>query len=30
VETIPFGKRVELPVPVGIDLDTEPLKDWVG
>lgn len=30
VETIPFGKRVELPAPVGIDLDTEPLKDWVG
>jgi Uma2 family endonuclease len=25
----PFGKRVELPEPVGIVLDTEPLKDWV-
>ncbi|MEU2793253.1 Uma2 family endonuclease [Streptomyces sp. NPDC007100] len=27
--TVPFGKTVTLPDPVGIDLDTEPLKDWV-
>ncbi|MFG7945605.1 Uma2 family endonuclease [Streptomyces cacaoi] len=26
---IPFGKDVELPDPVGIVLDTEPLKNWV-
>ncbi|MFJ4921970.1 Uma2 family endonuclease [Streptomyces sp. NPDC088725] len=26
---IPFGKRVELPGPVGIVLDTEVLKGWV-
>jgi Uma2 family endonuclease len=25
----PFGKAVLLPDPVGITLDTEPLKDWV-
>jgi Uma2 family endonuclease len=25
----PFGKRVELPSPVGIVLETEVLKDWV-
>jgi Uma2 family endonuclease len=25
----PFGKRVELPEPVGIVLDAEPLKAWV-
>lgn len=25
----PFGKPVELPEPVGITLDTEPLKNWV-
>jgi Uma2 family endonuclease len=25
----PFGKRVALPDPVGIVLETEPLKDWV-
>ncbi|MEY9843904.1 Uma2 family endonuclease [Streptacidiphilus sp. MAP5-3] len=25
----PFGKRVDLPEPVGFELDTEPLKDWV-
>ena len=25
----PFGKTVELPDPVGVSLDTEPLKDWV-
>ncbi|MET7514615.1 Uma2 family endonuclease [Streptomyces sp. NPDC005480] len=30
VVTVPFGKTVALPDPVGIDLDTEPLKDWVG
>ncbi|MEC3994380.1 Uma2 family endonuclease [Actinacidiphila sp. DG2A-62] len=24
-----FGKRVELPAPVGVVLDTEPLKGWV-
>ncbi|WP_405581978.1 Uma2 family endonuclease [Streptomyces sp. NBC_01190] len=23
-----FGKRVELPQPVGVTLETEPLKDW--
>lgn len=27
--TVPFGKVVTLPDPVGIDLDTEPLKGWV-
>ncbi|MEU3543279.1 Uma2 family endonuclease [Streptomyces paromomycinus] len=27
--TVPFGKTVTLPDPVGIELDTEPLKDWV-
>lgn len=26
---IPFGKSVELPDPVSITLDTEPLKNWV-
>ncbi|MGW7518762.1 Uma2 family endonuclease [Streptomyces sp. NPDC054796] len=26
---VPFGKSVELPGPVGIVLDTEPLKNWV-
>ena len=25
----PFGKQIELPSPVGIALDTEPLKEWV-
>jgi Uma2 family endonuclease len=25
----PFGKRVQLPEPVGIVLETEPLKAWV-
>jgi Uma2 family endonuclease len=25
----PFGKTIALPAPVGITLDTEPLKDWV-
>jgi hypothetical protein len=29
VVTVPYGKTVELPDPVGIELDTEPLKDWV-
>ncbi|MFM9368838.1 Uma2 family endonuclease [Streptomyces sp. Da 82-17] len=29
VGTVPFGKTVALPDPVGIELDTEPLKDWV-
>ncbi|MEU7485342.1 Uma2 family endonuclease [Streptomyces sp. NPDC042319] len=29
VLTVPFGKVVTLPDPVGIELDTEPLKDWV-
>ncbi|MDT0452094.1 hypothetical protein [Streptomyces hesseae] len=24
-----FGKTLALPDPVGIELDTEPLKDWV-
>lgn len=26
---VPFGKVVTLPEPVGIELDTEPLKNWV-
>ncbi|MHC0432414.1 Uma2 family endonuclease [Streptomyces sp. O3] len=25
----PFGRTVDLPDPVGVTLDTEPLKDWV-
>ncbi|MFE5211254.1 Uma2 family endonuclease [Streptomyces sp. NPDC056600] len=25
---VPYGKTVTLPDPVGIELDTEPLKDW--
>ncbi|WP_108956573.1 Uma2 family endonuclease [Streptomyces fragilis] len=25
---VPYGKTVTLPGPVGIELDTEPLKDW--
>ncbi|WP_371791400.1 Uma2 family endonuclease [Streptomyces sp. NBC_01471] len=29
VVTVPFGKSVELPGPVGIELDTEPLTAWV-
>ncbi|MFD8828501.1 Uma2 family endonuclease [Streptomyces sp. NPDC059605] len=29
VVTVPYGKTVELPDPVGIELDTEPLKSWV-
>ncbi|MFC9896864.1 Uma2 family endonuclease [Nocardia sp. NPDC127579] len=27
--TVPFGATVQIPAPVGIELDTEPLKDWV-
>jgi Uma2 family endonuclease len=27
--TVPFGKKIALPDPVGMELDTEPLKDWV-
>ncbi|WP_442942718.1 Uma2 family endonuclease [Nocardia sp. NBC_01503] len=26
---LPFGAQVELPAPVGITLDTDPLKNWV-
>ncbi|MEU2572157.1 Uma2 family endonuclease [Streptomyces anulatus] len=29
VVTVPYGKTVTLPDPVGIELDTEPLKSWV-
>ncbi|MCF3180341.1 Uma2 family endonuclease [Streptomyces polychromogenes] len=29
VVTVPFGKDIGLPDPVGITLQTEPLKDWV-
>ncbi|MFE3584688.1 Uma2 family endonuclease [Streptomyces vinaceus] len=29
VHTVPFGRDIDLPDPVGITLDTEPLKDWV-
>jgi Uma2 family endonuclease len=29
VQIVPFGKQAALPGPVGIVLDTEPLKDWV-
>ncbi|UNO43802.1 Uma2 family endonuclease [Streptomyces sp. MST-110588] len=29
VSIVPFGKSVTLPDPVGIELDTEPLKNWV-
>ncbi|MFD7453967.1 Uma2 family endonuclease [Kitasatospora sp. NPDC059827] len=29
VQTLSFGKTVRLPDPVGIVLDTEPLKNWV-
>ncbi|WP_052865185.1 Uma2 family endonuclease [Streptomyces niger] len=29
VVTVPFGKQIPLPDPVGIELDTEPLKSWV-
>ncbi|MGX2996096.1 Uma2 family endonuclease [Streptomyces sp. JNUCC 64] len=30
VLTVPFGKTVPLPDPVGFDLDTEPLTGWVA
>ncbi|MFJ6605367.1 Uma2 family endonuclease [Streptomyces lydicus] len=30
IHTVPFGKSLHLPDPVGITLDTEPLKNWVG
>ncbi|MEV3872015.1 Uma2 family endonuclease [Streptomyces sp. NPDC049906] len=30
VLTVPFGKTVPLPDPVGFDLDTGPLTGWVG
>lgn len=29
VRILPFGRTVELPEPVGIVLDAEPLKNWV-
>ncbi|MEU3373997.1 Uma2 family endonuclease [Streptomyces sp. NPDC006711] len=29
VRTLPFGRDLELPEPVGITLQTEQLKDWV-
>ncbi|MEO3973888.1 Uma2 family endonuclease [Streptomyces sp. CAU 1734] len=29
VLTVPFGKGIDLPDPVGIPLETEPLKNWV-
>ncbi|MCJ1678066.1 Uma2 family endonuclease [Streptomyces sp. APSN-46.1] len=29
VRTVPYGKDIHLPDPVGITLHTEPLKDWV-
>lgn len=29
VHTVPYGKDVDLPDPVGITLQTEVLKDWV-
>jgi Uma2 family endonuclease len=29
VLTVPFGKTVPLPDPVGFDLDTAPLTEWV-
>jgi Uma2 family endonuclease len=30
VRRLPFGKPAELPAPVDITLDTEPLKDWAN
>ncbi|MBL1088453.1 Uma2 family endonuclease [Streptomyces sp. NPDC001739] len=30
VHTVPYGKPLLLPDPVGITLETEPLKDWVN
>ncbi|MFJ7997967.1 Uma2 family endonuclease [Streptomyces sp. NPDC096310] len=29
IHTVPFGKEITLPEPVGITLETEQLKDWV-
>ncbi|MFC9997625.1 Uma2 family endonuclease [Nocardia sp. NPDC127526] len=29
IATVPFGASAELPDPVGVVLDTGPLKDWV-
>lgn len=29
VLTVPFGAAISLPTPVGIELDTTPLMDWV-
>lgn len=29
VATVPFGKTVTLPEPVRMELDTEPLRNWV-
>ncbi|CAM5505559.1 Uma2 family endonuclease OS=Streptomyces tendae OX=1932 GN=GUR47_09135 PE=4 SV=1 [Streptomyces tendae] len=29
VQMLPFGKEAALPEPVGIVLDTGPLKNWV-
>ncbi|KIF68052.1 hypothetical protein HY68_04330 [Streptomyces sp. AcH 505] len=29
VHTVPFGKQITLPDPIGITLDTEQLKEWV-
>ncbi|MGW2261052.1 Uma2 family endonuclease [Streptomyces sp. NPDC001780] len=29
VRTVPFGKEITLPEPVGIHLETEELKNWV-
>lgn len=28
-KTVPFGKPLTLPAPVGVTLDTEPLQGWV-
>ncbi|WP_019547734.1 Uma2 family endonuclease [Streptomyces sulphureus] len=30
VVTVPYGKSVLLPDPVGFELDTEDLKNWIG
>lgn len=30
VHTVPYGKSLQLPDPVGITLETEQLKDWVN
>ncbi|CAL9446356.1 hypothetical protein SUDANB43_02338 [Streptomyces sp. enrichment culture] len=29
MRTLPVGKEVVLPEPVGISLETEPLENWV-